>query len=37
MSPEELYMDLISDEDARRKLFEDVGIQASSSSDSDYD
>jgi hypothetical protein len=30
-------MDLISDEDARRKLFEDVGIQASSSSDSDYD
>jgi type VI secretion system protein ImpA len=35
MSPEELYMDLISDEDARGKLFKDVGIQASSSSDSD--
>jgi type VI secretion system protein ImpA len=37
MSPEELYVDLISDEDALRKLFKDVGIQASSSSSSDSD
>jgi type VI secretion system protein ImpA len=36
MTPEQLYVDLITDESARESLFKDVGIEPSSSDDS-YD
>ena len=34
MTPQQLYVDLIADEDVRERLFRDVGIQPSSSDDS---